>query len=185
MAAIRKTEEAQKSLQEAQLAASGVGTPPDVKQALQKARQALEKSKLDAAQMKKGDAMAANAAAQKSLQGAAQSLQQTMSAALAQAIPSSSVQPSQLSGTQNQHGGMDMDGQSRGGASGSKANSQDFLANAGPRGTAGQVVAGLKPKDREAVAALQGEKAPAEYQGMASQYLKNLAGGESPATPLP
>jgi hypothetical protein len=43
----------------------------------------------------------------------------------------------------------------------------------------------LKPKDREAVAALQGEKAPAEYQGMASQYLKNLAGGESPATPLP
>jgi hypothetical protein len=32
---------------------------------------------------------------------------------------------------------------------------------------------------------LQQEKAPVEYQAMAGQYLKNLAAGESPATPLP
>jgi len=55
------------------------------------------------------------------------------------------------------------------------------MANSGAAGTAGQVQAGLKPQDREAIAMLKKEKAPAEYQGMVQQYLQNLAEGVSPA----
>lgn len=203
MAAIKKTEEAQKSLQEAQQAANAAGAPADVKQALQEAQKALDKSKLDAAQMKKDAATASNANAQKNLQSAMQSIQQASAAALASAMPNS---PQQQQSGQQQNGqqlngqpqnGQQMaqggdqnkpaiDGQSGGGMGGLKGDDAlKYIGSGGPQGTIAQVNAGLKPKDREAVALLQKEKAPSEYQGMAGQYLKNLAVGESPATPLP
>lgn len=73
-------------------------------------------------------------------------------------------------------GGLAMDGMGGQGPGGM----QNFLNNAGPAGGNGQVVAGIKPKDRAAVSLLQKEKAPAEYQGMVQQYLKNLAEGAAP-----
>lgn len=204
MAAIKKTEEAQKSLQEAQQAANAAGASPDVKQALQEAQKALDKSKLDAAQMKKDAATASNANAQKNLQSAMQSIQQASAAALANAMPNAQQQNGQQQNGQPQNGQQNnqqnsqqmaqggdqnkpaIDGQSGGGMGGLKGDDAlKYIGSAGPQGTIAQVNAGLKPKDREAVALLQKEKAPAEYQGMAGQYLKNLAAGESPATPLP
>jgi hypothetical protein len=104
---------------------------------------------------------------------------------LASAMPQQGQPPStpQSSPQTAQQNKPSVDGQSGEGMTSDKAG--NFIGSTGPQGTIAQVVAGLKPKDREAVALLQKEKAPAEYQGMAGQYLKNLAAGESPATPLP
>lgn len=191
MDAIKKTEDAQKGLQEAQQAAASAGASADVKQALQKAQQSLEKSKMEAAQMKKDAAASANASAQKSMQGAMQALQQSMADALAKASSGQQKGNEPQSGPQmaqqqdGQQNNPPKDGQPGGGMGGLKGDDAlKFIGNGGPKSPAGQVAVGLKPQDREAVALLQKEKAPSEYQGMAGQYLKNLAAGESPATPL-
>jgi hypothetical protein len=184
MAAIRKTEEAQKYLQAAERAALAAGAPADVRQALQQARQELGRSKLDAAQMKRDAALAANAEAQKNLQAAMQSAQQASAAALAAAMPS--ARPRQNMAQQAGKNGPTIDGQAGSGMDGRKGDDANrFPGAAGPQGTVAQVAGALRPRDREAIAALQKEKAPTEYQGMASQYLKNLAAGEYPANPLP
>ncbi len=191
MDAIKKTEDAQKSLQEAQQAAAAAGAPADVKQALQQAQQSLEKSKMDAAQMKKDAAASANSNAQKNMQSAMQTLQKSMAEALAKASPAQQKDGEQQTGeamAQQQSGAQKPAAkalQSGGGMDGLKGDDAlKFIGGSGATGTAGQVAAGLTPKDREGVALLQKEKAPSEYQGMAGQYLKNLAAGETPATPL-
>lgn len=182
-AAIKQMEAAQATLQQAQQMA-GATASPEAKKALQQAQQALNESRLNAAQTKKSAAMAANARAQENLQQALQSMSQGMAGAMAQAMPASSSQgepsPSQDPG-QNQTR-MVQDGSSGGGMAG--AAPMGLGKGEGPRG-AGQVMGGLSLSERAAVAALQKEKAPAEYQAMAQQYWKNLASGTSPGTPLP
>lgn len=184
-AAIKQMESAQSTLQQAQQMAGGASL--EVRSALQQAQQALNASKLNAAQMKKSDALAANARAQENLQQAMQSINRSMAGAMAQAMPTAPSSPSD-SGPSEAAGQnpdqMAQDGSSGGGMAGDPTRD---AGRAGDGGTlpAGPVRVGLRPAERAAVAALQKEKAPAEYQAMAQQYWKNLASGVSPGTPVP
>ena len=181
MGAIKKSEEAQSVLEQARQLAATTSAPEDVKSALQQAQSALEKSKLEAAQKKKETAMQSNLNAQKSLDTAMQSIQQSTSDALASAMQKQPPSRQNAPQTVPQNSGSVIDGKSGDGTNaspGNEANSQGPV-NVAPNST------GLKPKEREAVALLQKESAPAEYKNMAGQYLKNLGQGISPATSLP
>lgn len=177
MGAIKKSEEAQSTLEQARQLATTSGAPEGVISALQQAQAALEKSKLEAAQKKKETAMQSNLNAQKNLDTAMQSIQQSTSNALASAMQKQP--PSHQNSPQNS--GSVVDGKSGDGTNASTGNeaSSQGPVNVVPNST------GLKSKEREAVALLQKESAPAEYKNMAGQYLKNLGQGVSPATSLP
>lgn len=183
-AAIKQMESTQTTLQQAQQMAGGAS--PEVQNALQQAQQALNASKLNAAQMKKTEALAANAKAQENLQQAIQSINQSVAGAMAQAMPPTPSSPSE-SGPSEATGQnpdqMAQDGSSGGGGAGDPVRDAGWAGDDGTR-PARPVTVGLRPAERAAVAALQKEKAPAEYQAMAQQYWKNLASGVSPGTPL-
>jgi hypothetical protein len=68
--------------------------------------------------------------------------------------------------------------------SGPNGNSSTFMAGSGDRGRKGEVREALSPRQREAASLLAREAPPPEYQNMARQYLRNLASGEFPATPV-
>jgi hypothetical protein len=182
-AAVRQTEAAGDLLGEAQKNAGNPGTPPDVASALQAAQEALGKSRSSAAQGKKEDAIASNSEARAQMQNALGAIEQAVAGAMAQALPGGAPGSSAAAqgGTPGQ-GGLVRGG---GTGSGTTGNASSYMANSGGAGGPGQVTAGLKPRNREAVAAFQKEKAPPDYQHMAQQYLKNLASGEFPAQPLP
>ncbi len=182
MEAIKKSGEAEAILEQAGQLAAATGAPEDVKTAIQQARAALEKSQLEAAQKKTQSAMQSNLSAQKNLDTAMQSIQESTSAALANAMqkqpPSRQNFPAN---TAQQASGTVVDGKSGGGTNASAGNEGSTQGDV----KAAQNSTGLKPKEREAVALLQKESAPAEYKNMAGQYLKNLGQGVSPAASLP
>lgn len=177
MGAIKKSNEAQSILDQARQLAITSGAPEDVKSALLQAQAALEKSKLEAAQKKKETAMQSNLNAQKNLDTAMQSIQQSTSNSLASAMQKQP--PSRQNAPQNS--GSVVDGKSGDGTNASPGNE---ASSQGPVNVTANST-GLKPKEREAVALLQKESAPAEYKNMSGQYLKNLGQGVSPATSLP
>lgn len=173
--AIQEMQQAQKALQQANAAAAAV---PGAEEALQEAGKKLAESILNAAQVKKEQAAGANTQAQEAMQKAQKGVGEAM-AQLAASMPGM-PQPGQPGDSgQSGQSGMVTDGNPSG--EGMETGVQSFMANSGAAGTAGQVQAGLKPQDREAIAMLKKEKAPAEYQGMVQQYLQNLAEGVSPA----
>jgi len=178
MAAIRKTEDAQKTLQAA--AAATANSP--IGQSLQQAQQELQKSKMNAAQMKKDAATAANAQAQQQMQAALGALQQAAAGAMAKAMGQPPGKPPGQNPPNSQQSTHSLSAQS---AEAPATAGQNFLSNADGDAAIIPPTVTLKPKEREAIALLQKEKAPTEYQGMTGQYLKNLAAGEFPAKPLP
>lgn len=170
-------------------------TPPGVDQALSKASAELSKSNLEAAQKKQSSAAAANKQAQEALAKASESVNSALAEAMAQAGAPQQPAPGKPQPGQQQKGQQQQQGQqaqqqgdaqpTSDMASGTGMDSQMSKQLGGPLGSSAipggnaQVVTGLKPKDREAATLLQKEKAPAEYSGMARQYMKNLAQGET------
>ena len=170
------------------------GAPKGVDQALAKAQEALSKSNLEAAQKKQSGAASANKQAQEALAKAAESVGSALAEAMAQAGAPQAAQP----GQPGQPGQPAQPGQPGQPAPGEMGESSEMtgemgqygeggmtksvggkMASNGGKGGDAEVITGLKPKDREAATLLQKEKAPAEYSGMARQYMKNLAQGEA------
>jgi DNA repair exonuclease SbcCD ATPase subunit len=183
--AIQQMQQAQQALQQAQAQA---GNAPGAQQAMQEAGKNLEASIMSAAQKKQDPAAASNGQAQQAIGQAMSAVSQAMAQAqaqaqaaapaMAQAGPQPPMPGQMMPGQQMQPNGQIQDGHSSDGIFGGV---QGFMANSGPNGANGQVNAGLKPKDRDAIAQLKKEKTPVEYQGMSQQYLKNLAEGSYPA----
>lgn len=55
-----------------------------------------------------------------------------------------------------------------------------LLGGTGPAGGPGQVVTGLRPRDRAAISQAEADKTPPEFTPLVRQYLKNLADGVTP-----
>jgi len=139
---------------------------PGAQQAMQQAQQDLNQAKMEAAQQKGGQAQADAKAAQGAMQQAMQAMQQA-SQAMAQAAGNQAGNTA----TQNSPDNPNSQGNGGGGPSG------DFLKGAGAVGGPAQVVTGLSPRDRDAVAQFKNEKPPREFVSDVQQYYKNLADG--------
>lgn len=164
---------AQQQMAAAAQAAAQAGAPDEAKADLQKAQQAMAEAQKGAAQ---GKAAEAQAAAQQAQQGMAQA-QAAMGGAIQaiaqQAAGGPAMASQQGNGVSQQEDGTGGTPDSRGNGGGGK--SGDFLAGAGAAGGPAQVVNGLSPHDRDAIAQLQNEKPPAEYVSEVQQYYKNIA----------
>jgi hypothetical protein len=125
---------------------------------------------MQAAQANKAGAASQNAQAQAALADAQKSI--------ASSLPGAPKPDAQ----KNQQTAQNKTGETMGQAGQGHGLDNKGFTNPGGPGKEGvsQVVTGLKPKEREAVALLQKEKAPDEYRSVTQQYLKNLASGEAP-----
>lgn len=147
---------------------------PEAAQAAQQANQELAQAGQKAAQK---DAQAAQEKTQAAQQAIAQA-QQGLAQAMAQ-TPGMS-QMAQAMGAGNQV--TEADPNQRGKNAQSKANGSggptgDNLAGAGDKGGPVEVLDGLTPQERNAVAQLQNEKPPREFVPEVQQYYKNIADG--------
>lgn len=165
--------EAAKDLTQAQQAAAQLAQnqalPPDAQQAMQQAAQDLNNAANQAVQGQKANAEAQNqkamAAMQQAQAGLAQAMAQAQGQGQGQGQPPQPGQPQQTQPGQ----AMASEAPEQGGA---------LLGGMGVGGV-GQVMGGLKPKDRDAITQYQAEKSPPEYAPLIQQYLKNLADSSS------
>ena len=161
--AVNQLLQAEKGLEAAQQQ-QGQALPADAQQAMQQAQQALQQATQQAAQGQQQAAQAAAQQAQQAMQQAQGAMQQAAQQ-LAQAPGGQPPAPSMASQTTQDDTGQTLTGLLQGGQGG---NTTDGSA---------LVVGKIKPQDRQAIASLKGEKAPAEYAPLVSQYYKNLADG--------
>jgi hypothetical protein len=160
--AVQQTQQAEQALDQVEA--------PMAQQALDQAQQQLEASTMSAAQAQQQQASNANAQAQQAMQQAQQSLQQAM----AQATASALGQP-----------GPPQDAQMAGMQISFDADVSSFMGNSQRPSSVGKPPGALSPKDRDSISSLEKEKTPTEYLAMVQQYLKNLAEGTRPTTPMP
>jgi hypothetical protein len=151
------------------------GLPQDAQQALQQASDALKNATNQAVQNQGANAQAQGQQAMADMQKAQAALGQAMA---------QMQQQGQGQGQQAQPGQQGPPGQAQQSQS-SQATADDapqqgsaLLGGMGVGGV-GQIVGGLKPKDRAAITQYQAEKAPPEYAPQVQQYLKNLADSSS------
>jgi hypothetical protein len=154
------------------------GLPPDAQQALQQAAAALQAATMQAVQAQSAGAQAQDQKAQAAMQQAQASLGQAM----AQVQQQGQQGQGQGQGQQQQQGQQPGGKPMQPGQMATKADAGDapqsesaVLAGSGAAGGPGQVMGGLKPKDRDAISQFQAEKSPPEYAPLVQQYLKNLA----------
>ena len=166
--------QAQQALQQATQTAPSAGAPPDAQQAMQQAAAALQAATNQAVQAQAAGAQAQDQKAQAAMQQAQASLGQAMAQMQQQGQGQGQgpqQQPGQGQGQPLQPGQtatMASNGQAPQDGSG-------LLGGYGAAGGPGQVMGGLKPKDRDAITQFQAEKSPPEYAPLVQQYLKNLA----------
>ncbi|MBA3960374.1 MAG: hypothetical protein H0X40_00535 [Chthoniobacterales bacterium] len=166
---------AQQQIQAAEQAAAQAGAPNETKTALQQAAQRMAEAQKGAAQ---GNAAQAQAAAQGAQQALAQAKAAAAGAGQQIAAQAGAPMPSNAGNAegQRQNDGGVAEGQGNGGG----GKSGDFLKGAGAAGGPAEVVSGLSPHERDAIAQLQNEKPPAEYRAEVQQYYKNIADGVVP-----
>lgn len=139
--------------QQAAQAAQQAAAPQAAQQALQQAAQALQQGAGQAAQNQ---------------QAQAQAQAQQGQAALGQAQAAVAQAKQELQQGQSQQGNGQF-------SDGPEELTADALQGSGDKATAGQVMGGLSPKDREALAQYESEKTPPEFSNQVQQYLKNLS----------
>lgn len=171
----KQTPQAANDLRAAQQAAQAAQqamqkADPATAQAMAEANQKLQQAAQAAAQTKADAAAQAAAEAKAALGKAGQALQQAMGQMPGMGKMSGSG--NQVAEKQEEKG---VNPQSQGNGTGGP--SGDNLAGAGGVGGPAQVVEGLTPKDRDAVASLQEEKPPREFAPDVQQYYKNVADG--------
>ena len=192
--AVNQLNSASQQVAAAQQTAGAPGVPQAAKDALNNARQDLDKAKMSAAQVKLPDAGSQSAAAQKSLSDAKASLSEASkaiaeNAAAAMAAnaatkpdgaspakggenkPSSAKNSSPSSGSDNQAASSVASDREPGGSKTAGA------GNAGLSRGPAQTLTGLNPKDRDAISLLKTEKPPSNFVPEVQQYYKNLADG--------
>ncbi|MDD5348567.1 MAG: hypothetical protein PHQ12_00015 [Chthoniobacteraceae bacterium] len=201
------TNQAQKMTQELKIAALKATqiVPDEAKKALAQAYDHLGQSTLEAAQVRKAQALSRNQDAQQDFDAAIQALKKAAENAIAAAMPQganggdqSGSQPGNQAGAQggaqpgNQAGGNGPGAASASGGNGATGPGSgdqtgaaggigsQFIQGWGAEGGPAQVVEGIKPKDRDVLLLLQKAQVPPEYNVMLQQYSKNLANGESP-----
>lgn len=145
---------------------------PEAAQALGEAKMALQKAALDAAQTKGVQAGQKAAAAAEALAKAGASIQKAMAQQPGMAQIAASGGPGDSASGDDQAKGPPSDSRGQGGGP-----SGDNLAGAGKTGEPVEVLTGLTPQDRQAVAQFQKEKPPREYVPEVQQYYKNIADG--------
>ncbi|CAN5721343.1 hypothetical protein BH09VER1_BH09VER1_34790 [soil metagenome] len=162
---------AQQAAQAAQQAAQQAA--PEAAQALAQANQQLQQAGQAAAQT---DAKAAEQKAQAAEAALAQA-QAAMGQAMAKQ-PGMQMAMQMGAGNKVAENAPAQQGpatQSQG--NGGNGPSGDNLKGAGDKGGPAEVIDGLNPKDRDAVASLQNEKPPREFVPEVQQYYKNIADG--------
>ncbi len=171
--------QAQQALAQTEQTANQDGAPQAAQQAMQQAAAALAAATNQAVQAQGAQAQAQDQQAQAAMQQAQAGLGQAMAQIQQQAQGQGQGQgqgpgqgPGQGQGQPPQQPGQNAQGLA-GGAEAPEQGGQ-VLGGVGAGGVA-QVVGGLKPKDRDAIAQYQAEKSPPEYAPLVQQYLKNLA----------
>jgi len=169
--AANQLKNAEQATQQAQQTAQQAGAP-EAAQALAEAGQKLEQAAQAAAQTNGQAAGQKAQAAKAQLAQAQQALSQAMAKQPGMQMAMMMGAGKQVS--ENPQGqGTNPPSKGNGGA----GPTGDDLAGAGAQGGKAEVIDGLTPKDRDAVAALQTEKPPREYAPEVQQYYKNIADG--------
>lgn len=160
---------AREALAAAQAAAKAQSsTPSESNAALAEAAKALGQAQMQAAQTQ-NEAASSSAEAAKFALAAAQSAL----AAASEEARSNAMGSLSTSASMSQAAAMSQqDSASSGGTA-----SEGYAIMANVAGDAAQVVSGITPKERAAVAVLQNEKVPREFVPAVQQYYKNIADG--------
>lgn len=146
---------------------------PEAAEALAEAGEELEKANMDAAQTKAEEAGEKAAAAAEALAKAEAGIQEAMARQPGMAQIAMKMGAGTEISAENQGNGPQIDSEGNGGT----GPTGDNLTGAGDIGGPVEVLTGLTPQDREAVAAFQSEKPPHEYLPAVQQYYKNIADG--------